>query len=76
MRREALNKAIGVEYYTHGKDLFGLFLGFLFSQPLMKVHFVNFIKTLLAEVTLLPRFFKQNLHLLEYLKSADNFSRV
>ena len=58
MRRETLNKAIGVEYDTHDKDLFGLFLGFLFSQPLMKVHLVNFIKALLVDVTLLPCFFK------------------
>ena len=63
MRRETLNKAIGVEYDTHDKDLFGLFLGFLFSQPLMKVHLVNFIKALLADVTLLPCFFKQRIHL-------------
>ena len=63
MRREALNKAIGVENYTHGKDLFVLFLGFLFSQPLMNVHLVDLVKALLAEFTLLPGFFKQKLHL-------------
>ena len=44
----ALHKAICVENYTH-RLLFGFFLSLLFAQPSMKIHLVDFVKTLLVK---------------------------
>ena len=55
----ALNKAVGVKNNTHGLVLF-LLHSFLFAEPLMKIHLVDFVKAFLVKFARLP-------HLLRHL---------
>ena len=53
-----LYKTIGVENYPHISLYCKLSLFFLLTEPLMKIHIVNFIKPLLVKDTLVPKFIK------------------
>ncbi len=54
--RNTLNKAVSVENYTHGFLYGKIFLFFLFTEPLMQVHFVNLIKFFLIQNAFIPKF--------------------
>lgn len=61
MKAYTLNKAIGVEDYSH--NLMSLFHSLLFAQPCVKVHFVNLIKAFLVKLARLPHLIKYLIHL-------------
>ena len=54
-RRCALNEAIGIENNTHYILNLILFFFLLLAKPLMQVHFINLIKSLLVKDTLIPK---------------------
>ena len=62
--RNALYKTIGVKYYSHVGLYSSFLLFFLLTEPLMKVHIVNFIKSLLVKNTLIPKLIKMRIKLL------------
>ena len=62
--RNALYKTIGIKYYSHVGLYCGFLLFFLLTEPLMKVHIVNFIKSLLVKNTLIPKLIKMRIKLL------------
>lgn len=63
---DTLNKAVSVKYYTHCLQLF------LFPHPSVKVHLIDFVKSLLVKDTLIPEFIKMLVHLLGIIM-AQNF---
>ena len=71
MLGDALNKAVSIENYSHKKS-FSLFLGFLFMQPCMKVHLVDFVKTFLVKNTLVPKFIKPVVQLFGIVIADDH----
>ena len=54
-RRCTLNEAIGIENNTHYILNLILFFFLLLAKPLMQVHFINLIKSLLVKDTLIPK---------------------
>lgn len=55
MLRDALNKAVCIENYSH-TDLYLMFFSLLFAEPLMKVHLVDFVKAFLVKDSFIPEF--------------------
>lgn len=60
---DTLYKTIGVKNYSHG-NLHSFIKCLLLSQPLMKIHVVDFVEALLSKYARIPQFFEFFIHLL------------
>ena len=65
-----LDEAIGVKNDTHYLRFY-IFLCFLFSQPLMKVRFVNLVKTFLVKFARFPHLFSEFVDFLGIIVSNE-----
>ena len=63
----ALYKTISIKYNTHNSLYSKILLLFLFTQPLMKIHAIYFIKSLLVKHTLVPKLIKMRIKLLSII---------
>ena len=68
--RDDLNKAVGIENYSH-THLCLMFFGFLLAKPLMKVHLIDFVKPLLIKDSFIPEFVEMVVQLLCIVVADD-----
>ena len=75
-RRNALYETVCVEYNTHDGLYSKIVLLFLFAKPLMKIHTVYFIKSLLVKDALVPKVVKMCIKFLGIVIAHELFDVI